>query len=209
MGSDAAEAGEGPDTEDDAADDLLIGDAADGRVAAVRRGGTVIPHDEVAPVRHLIGEVNITVTKGFVGNVGLADHFAVDKNSAVRFDVDPVSRAADDTLDEELVADVKANDISLFELGALERHDDLSVDDSGRHRGAVNLQDGQDEHGDERCHRGDHKQCADGAANDGMEALFAFCFLQDAFNGINVHTVWILLFREKVIFFFNHKSGIF
>lgn len=188
---------QGPDAEDDVADDLVLVDAADGGVAGVDGDLAVVPHDEDLALGDLVGEFDVgnSVGLGLV-QVGLVDHFLVDVDVPVLVDVDPFAAAGDDALDQDIVVIVKGDDLAGTHVPALDGEDDVSVVEGAVHGLSVNVEDRQEEDGDQDGDGGDRDQAEDGAAEGPVEAppvifLLQFLLQLGAGGQSRILSVWI------------------
>lgn len=66
---DQAEGLEGPNPQEDPADDHVVADASHGGIPAVDTGGAVVAHDETATVGHLIRQFDVALPQRLVADV--------------------------------------------------------------------------------------------------------------------------------------------
>ena len=71
----------------------------------------MVPHHEIAALRHLVWQVDIALSQGSLRQVGLLQGDVVDIDRPVLFDVDPVSGGADDALDQDLVVIIEGETV--------------------------------------------------------------------------------------------------
>lgn len=173
--------GQGPDAEDDVADDLLAVDTADGGVAGVNGDFAVVAHDEDLALGNLIRELDVGLAVGLGSvEVELLDALLVHKDVALLVDVHPFAAVGDDALDQDIVVVVKGHDLAGIHPAALDGEDDVPVVEGAVHGLAVDVEDGQKEDSDQDSNRRDRDEAEDGVAHSREEAaavvlLFQLC----------------------------------
>ena len=103
---------EWPDAPEDAADDLLLGDAANGCIPRVDGDGPVVSHHKDSRFGHLVRKFDVRLAKRLFGKVGFVERHPVDGHIARFIDVDPFTRLGDHTLHQNLIIVVKGNNIT-------------------------------------------------------------------------------------------------
>ena len=146
---DEPEAGERPSAEHEPAHDLLIGHAADRRATRVDGHRTMVAHDEQAAFGNLVRQLDVQFALGFFFDVGFVEQHPVNVHIALVIDIDPLARARDHALDQNLVVVIERDDITGLAIVAANRHDDVLVMQRIGHGTARYLQDGQDERDDD------------------------------------------------------------
>ena len=100
----------------------------------------MVSHAEIPALRHLIGKLDVAVAKRLFCHIRLVELLAVNIDRAVGVDIYPLPRSGNAALDENLISEIKRNQIALLKVRAFERDDDVSFRERRRHRRAVDLQ---------------------------------------------------------------------
>ena len=91
----------------------------------------MVSHAEIPALRHLIGKLDVAVAKRLFCHIRLVELLAVNIDRAVGVDIYPLPRSGNAALDENLISEIKRNQIALLKVRAFERDDDVSSESVG------------------------------------------------------------------------------
>ena len=164
-----SESAKGENPEYNFSNNLFLRHTANLRMPGIHRGRTVVAHAEVPVVRHLVGQLQIAVAKGFFLQVGLVQQLAVHIDVSFLIDIHPLARTGNAALHQNLVPQIKRHQIALVKLRAFEGDHNVALIQRRRHGRSVNL---KNRHPDRRHQHGDRRhndQRIQGAAQNRAE----------------------------------------
>ena len=185
-----SESAKGENPEYNFSNNLFLRHTANLRMPGIHRGRTVVAHAEVPVVRHLVGQLQIAVAKGFFLQVGLVQQLAVHIDVSFLIDIHPLARTGNAALHQNLVPQIKRHQIALVKLRAFEGDHNVALIQRRRHGRSVNL---KNRHPDRRHQHGDRRhndQRIQGAAQNRAETgliLYPLQLRGKLINGGAVH----------------------
>lgn len=93
----------------------------------------MVSENEVSAFGNLIGKLNVAVTESFFKNIRLIDQNIVNVNISFIIYIDPLTGTCDVTLDEELVSNIEADEVTDFKIHSLDRNNDIAFTESRCH----------------------------------------------------------------------------
>ena len=150
----------------------------------------MIPHDKDLAIGNLVGHGDITVAETLLGDIGFVEPYVIHVDGAVVGDLDPLASRRDDPLDQDVVVVVERDDVALLVAGATQSNDDVLVLEGVRHRGTLDLQDGQNQHGDQYRTGRYHKQAIECAAQ-GAQVVVAMPLARELVLEVLAREVWL------------------
>ena len=138
----------------------------------------MVPDDEIPTIRHLVGQVNITVTQRLFFQIRLIQFHLVNEYGSVFCYIHPVAWTGNVPFDEKLVPIPESNDVSGLKTASFYRYYDLSLLERRRHRITEYSKHRQSQCCRQNCKRRNHDEGKYGASQYPLISCFVFLVLQ-------------------------------